>query len=499
MGRLEDGSHAMTDRRNVVSDPGFIRARAMETFFERLEQMCEGAIAIDRAGHVVYVNEKYLSVLGFAHASEAIGRPIEEIIPNSLMRRVVETGEPILLDIMEFGREQFVVTRMPIEDEDRKIIGAIGFVLYDQLDSLKPLMARVRRLERDLRVARRQLSQPRSARFTFDDYVGDTDGIAQAKALARRAARQSVTVLLTGETGTGKEMLAQAIHNASSRAGKPFVSVNVAAIPDTLIESEFFGTAPGAYTGADRKGRDGKFRIADGGTLFLDEIGEMPLQLQAKLLRALQEREIEPLGSDKVVKVDVRVIAATNVDLQKRVNEGAFRSDLFYRLNVLAITLPPLRDCLDDLSEISARLLEDIQMSGDYINPRITPSAFAVLSRYGWPGNVRELRNVLERALILSDSGRLTSEDFAKILPGCTESGTADGAINGERPPGAGAIVPYAQAEAAFEKRTLEHALNASNGHIAKAAKLLCISRATFYKKLARSGLGSSTPPLSKS
>ena len=275
------------------------------------------------------------------------------------MRRVAETGEPILLDIMELGGEQLVVTRMPIEDENKNIIGAIGFVLYDHLDSIKPLIARMAQLESELRVAKRQLSQGRTARFTFDDYVGKTEGIARAKELAGRAARQSVTVLLSGETGTGKELLAQAIHNASPRAEKPFVSVNVAAIPDTLIESEFFGTAPGAYTGADRKGRDGKFRTADGGTLFLDEIGEMPLQLQAKLLRVLQEREFEPVGSDKVTKVDVRLIAATNLDLQKRVGEGAFRADLYYRLNVLSIPLPRLRDCAGDLPEICARLLDE--------------------------------------------------------------------------------------------------------------------------------------------
>ena len=457
----------------------------MESLFERLESLCEGAIAVDTAGQVVYVNEKYLPALGLNHVSEAIGRPIEEIIPNSLMRRVVETGKPILLDIMELGREQLVVTRMPIEDENRRIIGAIGFVLFDHLDSLKPLIARVNQLENELRSAKRQLSQPRSARFTFEDYVGETPAIAQAKELARRAARQSVTVLLTGETGTGKEMLAQAIHNASARAEKPFVSVNLAAIPDTLIESEFFGAVPGAYTGADRKGREGKFRIADSGTLFLDEVGEMPLQLQAKLLRALQEREIEPLGSDKVVKVDVRVIAATNVDLQKRINEGAFRSDLFYRLNVLAITLPPLRDCADDLPAICARLLDDIRTSGDYVNPRITPSALAVLARYDWPGNVRELRNILERALILSDSGRLTGEDFERILP------VGAGAKAAPAKP-AGAVVPLAQAEAAFEKQTLEHALLASNGQITEAARRLRISRATFYKKLSKYGLAPS-------
>jgi transcriptional regulator with PAS, ATPase and Fis domain len=470
----------------AVSNPDLIRARAMETLFERLESLCEGAIAIDRAGRVVYVNEKYLPALGLKLTAEAIGRPIEEIIPNSLMRKVVETGEPILLDIMELGGEQLVVTRMPIEDERGAVIGAIGFVLYHHLDSLKPLVARVTQLENELRLAKRQLSQPRSARFTFADFIGRSPGIAQAKELATRAARQNVTVLLTGETGTGKEMLAQAIHNASGRAEKPFVSVNVAAIPDTLIESEFFGAAPGAYTGADRKGRDGKFRIADGGTLFLDEIGEMPLQLQAKLLRALQEREIEPLGSDKVVKVDVRVIAASNVDLQKRVTEGRFRADLYYRLNVLAITLPPLRECLDDLPDICARLLDDIATSGDYGNPRITPSAIAALAHYDWPGNVRELRNILERALILSDSSRLTGDDFVRILPGTAQLRP----VATTKP--AGLVVPYAQAEAQFEKQTLEQALAASNGQITEAAKMLRISRATFYKKLAKFGLDSS-------
>src|SRR5580692_9260351 len=436
----------------------------METLFERLESLCEGAIAIDRAGRVVYVNEKYLPSLGLTRASEALGRPVEEIIPNSLMRRVAETGEPILLDIMELGREQLVVTRMPIEDENGAVIGAIGFVLYDRLENLKPLIARVQHLENELRIARRQLSQPRTARFTFDDYVGQSEGIVRAKELAARAARQNVTVLLTGETG--KELLAQAIHNASARADKPFVSVNVAAIPETLIESEFFGTAPGAYTGADRKGRDGKFKSADGGTLFLDEIGDMPLQLQVKLLRALQEREIEPLGSDKPIKVDVRIITATNVDLEKRVTEGTFRADLYYRLNVLSIALPPLRQCTGDLEAISTRLLDDVVMTGAYPIGRITPSGLAVLARYSWPGNGRELRNILERALILSDSGRLTGDDFAHILPVGTVSKAPAPAVP------SGAVVPYAQAELAFEKQTLEQALDAAGGQITEAARM---------------------------
>ncbi|HZR72678.1 sigma-54 interaction domain-containing protein [Bradyrhizobium sp.] len=458
----------------------------METLFERLESLCEGAIAIDRSGRVVYVNEKYLPALGLKRTSEALGRPIEEIIPNSLMRRVAESGEPILLDIMELGGEQLVVTRMPIEDISGKVIGAIGFVLYDRLENLKPLIERVAHLENELRIARRQLSLPaRPARYTFDDYVGQSEGIVRAKELAGRAARQNVTVLLTGETGTGKELLAQAIHNASARAEKPFVSVNVAATPETLIEQEFFGTAPGHHGETDR-GRDGRFKSADGGTLFLDEIGDMPPALQAKLLRVLQEREIEPLGSDKPVKVDVRIIAATNVDLERRIAEGAFRADLYYRLNVLSIALPPLRHCIGDLEAIAARLLDDVVISGAYPNARITPSGLAALARYDWPGNGRELRNILERALILSDSTRLTGDDFAHILPvGTASKAAAPAAITT-------AVLPYAEAELAFEKQTLEQALDAAGGQIAEAARMLRISRATFYKKLAKFGLHAS-------
>ena len=481
----------MSDRHTIVSDPAVIRARAMETLFERLESLCEGAIAIDRVGRVVYVNEKYLSALGLGHASEAIGRPIEEIIPNSLMRRVAETGEPILLDIMELGREQLVVTRMPIEDENSNLIGAIGFVLYDRLDGLKPLLARVSQLENDLRVAKRQLSQPRSARFTFADFVGHTAAIARAKEFAGRAARQNVTVLLTGETGTGKEMLAQAIHNASHRADKPFVSVNVAAIPDTLIESEFFGTAPGAYTGADRKGREGKFRIADGGTLFLDEIGEMPLQLQAKLLRVLQEREIEPLGSDKVTRVDVRVIAATNIDLERRVAEAAFRSDLYYRLNVLSINLPPLRDCLDDLPELCARLLDEINVSGDYVNARITPSGLAALAGYDWPGNVRELENTIGHASMMASGERIDLLDLPQQILGATSherEAKPEAGVEADAP-GSEETAGSAPSLHESERQIILGALREARGNQSAAARRLGIGRDALRYKMRTHGL----------
>jgi transcriptional regulator with PAS, ATPase and Fis domain len=285
-------------------------------------------------------------------------------------------------------------------------------------------------------------------------------------------------VLLLGETGTGKEVLAQAIHTVSARAEKPFVGVNVAAIPDNLLEAEFFGVAPGAYTGADRRTRDGKFQLANGGTLFLDEVGDMPLPLQAKLLRALQEGEIEPLGSNKVVPVNVRVIAATSRNLEVMIAEGEFRSDLYYRLNVLEIPIPPLRDRLADLGVLCEALLEEI-CEGLELRGEITDAGVSALGSYDWPGNIRELRNVLERALTMGEEGGLLDADaIFKVLP-----------RNGNRPASSltsQPVRPLSQTLAEAEAHAIEEALVASRGNRTRAAKLLGISRSVLYEKLAR-------------
>jgi transcriptional regulator with PAS, ATPase and Fis domain len=239
------------------------------------------------------------------------------------------------------------------------------------------------------------------------------------------------TVLLHGETGTGKELLAQAIHAASRRTGRPFVGVNIAAVPETLLEAEFFGVAPGAYTGADRRGRDGKFVLADGGTLFLDEIGDMPLALQPKLLRALQEQEVEPLGSNQVRKIDVRVIAATSRDLGAMVAEGRFRADLFYRLNVLPIRLPPLRERLDDIEALADALLDDIARRSGLPARNLSAQALEVLSSQCWAGNIRELRNVLEQAALMTDDAVVSRGDIDVALGGGRIAEGGDAARSG--------------------------------------------------------------------
>jgi transcriptional regulator with PAS, ATPase and Fis domain len=305
----------------------------------------------------------------------------------------------------------------------------------------------------------------------------------QIKRTARRAAQFDTTVLLLGETGTGKELLAHAIHAASNRADRPFVAVNAAAVPETLMEAEFFGVAPGAYTGADRRGRDGKFALAEGGTLFLDEVGDMPLGIQAKLLRVLQEREIEPIGSNKVFTVDVRVIAATSQDLTAMVRAKTFRADLYYRLSVLPITLPPLRDRLEDIPDIADALLEDIARKTSSFPRELTSGALDALSSYRWPGNVRELVNVLERITMLSDSLLLTREDVAMVLPDTEPPQPVKSSSDSEQTRSMHEIVAEA------ERSALADALRRAGGVKSKAARLLGLSRTNLYDKLNAHGL----------
>ncbi len=466
-----------------LRDSVAIHRLAMQSLFERLDSLCEGAVAVDRQARIVWINEKYLATLGLTSVADALGREIEEVIPNSLMREVVRSGQPILLDIMELGGQSLVVTRMPLQNELGQVIGAIGFVLYDQLNALKPLVAKFAKLQADLAEARRRLAEHRRPKYTFASFVGGSAAALEVKRQARRAAQQDSIVLLLGETGTGKEVLAHAIHAASARAEGPFVGINMPAVPDALLEAEFFGVAPGAFTGADRRARDGKFKLADGGTLFLDEIGDLPLPLQSKLLRVLQDQEVEPLGSNRVFKVDLRVIAATSVDLEQLVAEGRFRSDLYYRLSVLPIRLPPLRERLADLNELAQYLLEELAARSGLPVREIDAAAISLLASYNWPGNVRELRNVLERASALTDNVSLTTHDIGSVLP-----------PRHRMPSGARSVSSYADAMAGFERTLIQSALVAVGGKVPAAAKLLGLSRATVYNKMAQLGLVSGTP-----
>ena len=469
----------------MLRDYERIRRLAMPSLFESLESLCEGTVIVDRNARIVWINERYATTLGAKSAADAIGREIEEVIPSSLMRKVVTSGQPILLDIMETNGKTFVVTRIPLKDEQGEIVGAVGFALFDQVLSLKPLFAKLEAIQQELAVTKKRLAEERRAKYTFSNFVGSSPVCMEVKRQARRAAQLDATVLLLGETGTGKELLAHAIHASSARAEKPFVGVNVAAIPEALLETEFFGAVAGAYTGADKRGRKGKFEVADGGTLFLDEIGDMPLQLQSKLLRVLQEQEFEPVGSDQVKSVDVRVVAATSVDLQTEVALGRFRADLYYRLNVLALHVPPLRDRTADMGALCENILEQIERRTGMAHLELTPDAIDRLCQCRWPGNIRELRNVLEKAAMLSDKSWLSAEDLEGILPRDAAGGGKPGLASAM----AGSVRSYTEAVEEFEREFLSNALSVAHGKVDEAAKILGLARATLYRKLNVHGL----------
>ena len=469
----------------LPADADALLRLAARSMFDVYARAAMGMLVVDREHRVVWISEGYknfLPALGFAHADEFVGRLVEEVVPNTMMAQVIESGRPILVDLLSNKAGTFLVSRLPLRDDAGEVIGALGLVLMDHPETtMQPLMTKFSRLQAELEAARRRLAEQRRPRHTIASFIGSSPAALEVKRQARRAAPTDATVLLLGETGTGKELLAQALHAASPRAGRPFVGVNIAAVPESLLEAEFFGVAPGAYTGADRKGRDGKFKLADGGTLFLDEIGDMPLALQSKLLRVLQEQEVEPLGSNRLERVDVRVVAATSRDLEAMVQQGRFRADLYYRLNVLPIRLPSLRERLQDLEALVEALVEDIARRSGLPARSLAPEALELLARQAWPGNIRELRNALEQAILMTDDLVLGARHFPRL-----GGAPAASAIPVAARPRPQPVRPLAAQVAEVERAALQAALRASGGNRMAAARLLGVSRAWLYERLAR-------------
>lgn len=438
-----------------------------ENLFTLLSSLCQGAIAVDQQCRIVWLSKPYRELLELADDSVLTGQPVENILPTTQLPRVVKTGLPSFLDLMQINNRWCAVTRLPLKNPDGSVFGAIGFIFYDNLNNLQPLFDKFARLKKQL-VCENLL---RTSKYELDDLVGHSAPLLKVKRQALRAAQLDTTILLLGETGTGKELLAQGIHTASPRRDGPFVGINMAALPESLVESELFGAVAGAFTGASKNGRQGKIQLAAGGTLFLDEIADISAAIQAKLLRVLQEREVEALGSNRLEKVDVRIIAATSKNLKQLVDDGLFREDLYYRLNVLPLQLPALRDRDSDIPDLCHHLMQKIAQESGLPALQLSTEAMAWLQQYHWPGNVRELHNRLERACVMAEADAIYPQDLG-----------AEEVILTSRPP----VDDLAHSRNAAERNALQQALRQCQYNKTKAAKLLGISRATLYNRIKR-------------
>ncbi|MCQ4769212.1 sigma 54-interacting transcriptional regulator [Intestinimonas massiliensis] len=433
--------------------------------------MREGITIIDTDGIIVFGNTAYREFLN-KEAGGDIG-PIEgyrlrDLRPGARLPDVLEKGEPILHLTRQEVEDFYFVNLYPIY-RDGVLLGGLSVVTF--LDDAYRAREELEAMEARSKQVLHRINKANGARYTFDDIVAESPAGAQTKALAEKIAATDATVLLESESGTGKELYAQAIHNASLRREGVFVAINCANFNPNMLESELFGYVEGAFTGAKKGGKLGLFEAAAGGTLFLDEISEMDLGLQAKLLRVLQERRIRPVGGVKEIDVDVRVIAACNASLPDYVDQGKFRKDLYYRLNTFPIHIPPLRERTGDIPALAAAILD--QLSHKLRRPfTLTDEAVRLLQAHSWPGNVRELRNVLEFSAYLTPSGVITCEAFPADL---------------RRPAEHDAALPLVQRVRAFEKREIQRLL-ARNGTSLegkkKTAAQLGISLASLYNKL---------------
>ncbi|WP_417821593.1 sigma-54 interaction domain-containing protein [Terasakiella sp.] len=469
---------------------GEIRLKAARTLVKVFDDLYEGAFAVDTSCRIIWMNDKFKALIGWNGTEPLEGRDLSEILPHTDMKRVIEKGQPDLIDIVDLGERQITISRIPLSDDNDQVVGAMGVILFDRLNALKPLVSRFQNMQNDLKRAEKELAATRQAKYRFSNFVGNAKAVQELKRQARRAAERDVPVLLLGATGTGKELLAHAIHHTSGRSKAPMVRINVSAIPEGLLEAELFGTASGAYTGASKKDRLGKFQLADGGTLFLDEIGDMPASLQPKLLRVLQERELEPVGSNKVQSVDVRVISATSRNLEKMVQDGDFRADLYYRLNVVPLIVPSLKERPSDLPRLCDVLLDHIGEATGQPTPTLADEAVELLKLYDWPGNVRELRNILDQACARFDDDILDENHIIELIPSLAKrqkhiQAVADNAGFDPLPEGK----KLKEVLADIERQALIKALAEENNVKSRAAKRLGISRAQFYEKLTSFGI----------
>ncbi|RIV18021.1 PAS domain-containing protein [Alicyclobacillaceae bacterium I2511] len=482
-----------------------------------IDSLLEGVVVVDADANVVAINQSYATLLEFTR-DEILNHNVNEIIDNTRMHIVTKTGIVERGQVQLIRGRQMIVDRIPVWHEGR-VVGAIGVLAINGLPDVYKILESVHipEEENQERTANSRRSFELHRPNPVHQIVGQSPAIAVVRKLADKAARTNSTVLITGETGTGKEVLAQYIHYKSAQANTPFISVNTSAIPENLIESELFGYEAGAFTGALRSGKPGQFELADGGTIFLDEIGDMPLTAQAKILRALESRQVQRIGATQARSISVRVISATNKSLLEWVQQGKFREDLYYRLNVIHIHLPPLRERTGDIPLLLDLYLEHFSHLLHKTMPIVSPEVLHIFTTHTWPGNIRELVNTVEALVTLVDNSEITVSDLLEYVPNLSRplqpTPLRTEAFPANRPFTAAeisatpytfspSIVPFASPKTGFrqsveqhELELLQRALDDAHGNKALAAQKLGIHRTTLYQKLKKYGLSGFPTP----
>ena len=435
---------------------------------------------VDAEGRVAWISPVHERFFGLSRG-EGVGRPVTEVIENTRLHEVAATGKAEIGHVQTMKGAERVVMRMPVM-RDGRVIGAMGRVMFKGPTEAEALARRVSALQQEVEFYKREADALRGASYGLDAIIGDSPAVKRLRADIVKVAPIEIPVLIHGESGTGKELVAHALHQLSPRRDRQMVLVNAAAIPPSLVEAELFGYEPGAFTGADRKGRKGKFEQADGSTIFLDEIGDMPVDVQAKLLRVVQDRVVERVGSERSRHSDFRLVSATNRDLDQLVADGGFRLDLYYRIAPVVIHVPPLRARGADIGLLAEHFLKEF--CARHRLGRVTLSDDAVEHLVGepWPGNVRQLRAEVERAAVFSEGGRLGRDDFRWAGAG-TPSPRLAGAVAGG--PSAGGLKGRLDE---VEAEAIRAALARHRGNKKRVAEELGVSRSSLSERLGEIG-----------
>ncbi|CDA91307.1 sigma-54 dependent transcription regulator [Firmicutes bacterium CAG:238] len=457
-------------------------------FMEMMLECIPGLLCIDNDGKITYVNEKMLKYKNCT-SEQMIGKHIKKFFPYTHMIENMENER----DTIAFYQGN-VTSKDDVEAsvhyvlrKDGKRVGLMTYDIFQELKEFEQFVRMYGELDDKIKYYREELKEYRMTKYSIEDIVGQSEQIKKLKADIKNAAKTSSTVLITGETGTGKELVAHSIHDLSKRRSNKFVKLNITNLPPSLIESELFGYEAGSFTGAVKSGKKGRFEEADNGTLFIDEIETLPLEMQPKLLRVLQEREIERIGNNESIQINVRIISATNEKLEELVKERKFRKDLFYRLEVVRINVPSLRERKEDIRLLAEHFIREYNMTLGTNVTGITDAAVVKLESYDWPGNVRELKNVIERAMGAANNNLVDSDSIqiASIVDNSALGRGETAAVphsyfdfEGES--------PIEEAKRQAEIAVITEALARAEGNKKRAAEMLKIARPLLYQKMDR-------------